>query len=121
MMPSSPIHHRADTRHSGRLSPGSTPACVGSQDWPVLAPQIVWPNVRSSRSPRHARPTLRGKTIKSVASRQTPRHSPRGQIPIAPAQPPVPHSPRFRALALFGRRLYQCVGASPRRHPKTCT
>src|SRR6266481_982676 len=26
------------------------------------------------------------------------------KIPIAPAAPPVPHFPRFRALALFGRR-----------------
>ena len=56
MMPSSPIHHRADTRHSGRLSPGSTPACVGPQDWPAFAPQIVWPNVQSARAPRHAGP-----------------------------------------------------------------
>jgi hypothetical protein len=28
---------------------------------------------------------------------------PRGSIPIAPAAPPLPHRPRFRALALFGR------------------
>jgi hypothetical protein len=55
MMPSPPIHHRADTRHSDRLSPGSTPARVGPQDWPVVTPQIVSPNVRSARSPRHAR------------------------------------------------------------------
>jgi hypothetical protein len=56
MMPSPPIHHRADTRHSDRLSPGSTPARVGPRDWPVVTPQIVSPNVRSARSPRHARP-----------------------------------------------------------------
>jgi hypothetical protein len=28
----------------------------------------------------------------------------RGQFPIEPAAPPVPHPSRFRALALFGRR-----------------
>src|SRR6476619_7752 len=33
----------------------------------------------------------------------------RGQISIAPAAPPVPHFPRFRALALFGRRPPQRV------------
>src|SRR6476619_1196308 len=33
----------------------------------------------------------------------------RGQISIAPAGPPVPHFPRFRALALFGRRPPQRV------------
>ena len=33
----------------------------------------------------------------------------RGSIPIAPAAPPLPHRPRFRALALFGRRPYQRV------------
>src|SRR6202043_2358692 len=31
------------------------------------------------------------------------------QIPIAPAAPPVPHFPRLRALALFGRRPPQRV------------
>src|SRR5467141_1183651 len=30
-------------------------------------------------------------------------------LSIAPAAPPVPHFPRFRALALFGRRSPQCV------------
>jgi hypothetical protein len=33
----------------------------------------------------------------------------RGKIPIAPAAPPVPHFPRFRALALVGRRPLQRV------------
>jgi hypothetical protein len=48
-------------------------------------------------------PTLQGKAIGSAASLQRPQHSRRGQIPIAPAAPSVPHTPRFRALALFGR------------------
>ena len=48
-------------------------------------------------------PTLQGKAIGSAVSLQRPRHSRRGQIPIAPAAPSVPHTPRFRALALFGR------------------
>ena len=49
-------------------------------------------------------PTLQGKAIGSAASLQRPRHPPRGQIPIAPAAPSVPNTPRFRALALFRRR-----------------
>jgi hypothetical protein len=56
MMPSSPIQHRTEARHSGRLSPGSTPACSDQQDWPVIAPQIPSCNVRSARWRQHARP-----------------------------------------------------------------
>ena len=55
MMPSSLIHHRTEARHSGRLSPGSTPACADQQDRPVIAPQILTGNVRSARSRQHAR------------------------------------------------------------------
>jgi hypothetical protein len=33
------------------------------------------------------------------------QHTRRRQIPIAPAALSVPHTPQFRALALFGRRL----------------
>jgi hypothetical protein len=33
----------------------------------------------------------------------------RGKISIAPAAPSVPHFPRFRALALFGRRPQERV------------
>ena len=56
MMPSSLIQHRTEARHSGRLSPGSTPACADQQHWPVMAPQILSNNVRSARSRKHARP-----------------------------------------------------------------
>jgi hypothetical protein len=56
MMPSSLIQHRTEARHSGRLSPGSTPACPDQQDWPVITPQILSNNVRSARSRQHARP-----------------------------------------------------------------
>src|SRR5882762_1785787 len=42
-------------------------------------------------------------------------------LSIAPAAPPVPHFPRFRALALFGRRSPQCVDSLSCRHPKTYT
>jgi hypothetical protein len=52
---SSPIQHRTEARHSGQLSPGSTPACADQQDWRVIAPQILSSNVRSARSRQHAR------------------------------------------------------------------
>jgi hypothetical protein len=55
MMPSLPIRHRTDTCHYGRLSQGSTPACVGPQDCPVIAPQIPSSNPRSARSRQHLR------------------------------------------------------------------
>jgi hypothetical protein len=56
MMPSSLIQHRTEARHSGRLSPGSTPACADQQDCPVIASQILSSNVLSARSRQHARP-----------------------------------------------------------------
>src|SRR5450759_5609153 len=54
----------------------------------------------------------------SAASIQTPRASRRGQIPIAPAAPSLPHTPRFRALALLGRRLPSTWMASAFRRPR---
>jgi hypothetical protein len=56
MMPSSPIRHRTETRYSGQLSLGSTPACAGPQNWPVTEPQILSSNLRSAGSRQHARP-----------------------------------------------------------------
>ena len=56
MMPSSLIQHCTEARHSGRLSPGTTPACSDQQDCPVIAPQFLSSNVRSARSRQHARP-----------------------------------------------------------------
>src|SRR6202022_546448 len=61
---------------------------------------------RAIRSFAQARtPKIPPKAIRSPASPQLPHHSRRRQIPIAPAALSVPHTPRFRALALFGRRL----------------
>jgi hypothetical protein len=39
------------------------------------------------------------------------KHTICGQIPIAPAAPPLSHFLRFRALALFGRRPHQSRGS----------
>ncbi len=56
MMPSSLIQHRTEARHSGRLSPDSTPACADQQDWSVIAQQTPSDKVQSARSRQHARP-----------------------------------------------------------------
>jgi hypothetical protein len=72
MMPSSPIRYRTDTRLSGRLSPGSTPACLGSQDWPVIAPQILSSSVRSARSLQHTRPRFKLKRSDRQLRRNVP-------------------------------------------------
>ena len=105
MMLSALIQHRTEARHFGRLSPGSTPACADQQDWPVIAPQILSSNVRSAPSRQHAHPRFELKRSDRQAPAQLPQHSRRRQIPIAPAALSVPHTPRFPALALFGRRL----------------
>ena len=59
MMLSSLIQHRTEARHSGRLSPGNTPACADQQDWPVIVPQILSSNVQSARSRQHAPPRFK--------------------------------------------------------------
>jgi hypothetical protein len=66
-------------------------------------------------------PKLRPKITRSTASHQLHQHSRRRQIPIAPAALSVPHTPRFRALALFGRRLSERGHGSQLQRPKTCT
>jgi hypothetical protein len=58
MMLSSLIQHRTGAHQFGRLSPGSTPACVHQHKSLVIAPQILSRNVRSARSRRHARPNV---------------------------------------------------------------
>jgi hypothetical protein len=109
---------------------GSTPRDAVSADpkpqrhmlfWPALARQhprsrrsaelardraanpVEQPAIRSFAPPRT--PKLRPKTTVSTGSDQIHQHSRRRQIPIAPAALSVPNTPRFRALALFGRRL----------------
>jgi hypothetical protein len=66
---------------------------------------IEQPAIRSFAPART--PKIRARAIRSPASAQLPQHSRRRQIPIAPAALSVPHTPRFRALALFGRRLLE--------------
>jgi hypothetical protein len=53
-MPSSLIQHRTEARHSGRLSPDSSPACADQQHWFVIAQQTPPNKVQSARSRKHA-------------------------------------------------------------------
>ena len=81
MMPSSLIQHRTEARHFGRLSPASTPARAGQQDWPVIAPQILSSNVQSARSRQHARPTFEPKRSDHQRRRNFPNTHPGAKSP----------------------------------------
>ena len=103
MMPSPPIDYLIDTRPSGRSPAGSAQACASTPDWSAVASPISSHTMRPPASTDGA--TLTGrKPIVTSAPLKPPQAIPRGQIPIAPAAPPLHHCPRFRALALFGRR-----------------
>ncbi|MFZ2093147.1 MAG: hypothetical protein WAU99_15540, partial [Pseudolabrys sp.] len=58
MMPSPPIDHRYDTRHSRWLTAGRAQARTRSLDPQPVAPPIVARNVTPARSPRRAHPAL---------------------------------------------------------------
>jgi hypothetical protein len=76
------------------------------------AANLARPRTANVASQAHASPSvgvLAGKTIAQPASIKTHQASRRDQIPIVLAAPPLHHSPRFRALALFGRRPHQRV------------
>ena len=104
MMPSPPIDDRIDTRPSARLAAGQRP---GLRQYTRLVrsrvANLLTHHALHSFAPTRL-PLLCRKPIVTSAPLQPPHAIPRGQIPIAPAAPPLPHRPRFRALALFGRR-----------------
>jgi hypothetical protein len=58
MMLSSLIQPRTGVHQFGRLSPGSTPACVHRHKSLVIAPQIPPRNLRSDLSRQRARPNV---------------------------------------------------------------
>jgi hypothetical protein len=61
MMPSSPIHHRIETHHSGRLSSGNASACVGAPDWTEKASLFRARNTPFARSRPRAHPSFGAK------------------------------------------------------------
>jgi hypothetical protein len=103
MILSSLSHHRTETYHSGRLSTGGAPTCVDIPDCPQFHRQsaratrrsLVHARARTLPLSRTDRPHHCGHTFPHRIPRSIP-HRARGT--------PVPHAPRFRALALFRRR-----------------
>src|SRR6185503_952000 len=60
-----------------------------------------------------------GNAIASTAALQPQQVQTRDEIPIAPATTSVRNRPRFRALAVFGRRPQQRMDRPSSRQPKT--
>ena len=103
MIPSPLIDDRTRTNRSRRRSTGNARARA-------RPPIFVRPHTANVAAQRAAGPpiaVLTGRTIAPTASIQTHQASRRDQIPIALAAPPSHAPPRFRALALFGRRPHQ--------------
>jgi hypothetical protein len=90
------IHKRSDAR----LAPLASPA---------IAPPILPRNLRSARSRVRAQPCFAAR--RSEQTRRPNLLQPYAAVksPRSPLHPQVPHPPRFRASALFGRRPHQRV------------
>ena len=108
MMPSSAIDARPDTRSSCRLSAGSDQARITTSDSPALPPPIPSRHAQIARSHRRIQPRSAAsrsrQPLQSSLSKPEPTaksHSARGTAPA--------YVPRFRALALFGRRPQERV------------
>jgi hypothetical protein len=109
MMLSSLIQHRTEARHFGRLSPGSTPrlrrsASLGGRAGANERIALARQDLRCDRGPRYelTRSHRQRRLNFPNTHADTKSHS--------PAELSVPHTPRFRALALFGRRLSERGG-----------
>src|SRR6266849_2997345 len=91
---------RAEVVESGRFATPNSLKSHGERNLlsPFSNPCAITPKLGMLSRPIH--PSKNYPALKSTY---------RGYISIAPAAPPVPHFPRFRALALFGRRPPQCV------------
>jgi hypothetical protein len=81
MMPSPPIRHRTDTRHSGRLSAASAAARVGPPDWPAIAPQIFSRNQRPARSRSNPHPFIEAKPPRRPLQSNLPATHPAAKSP----------------------------------------
>jgi hypothetical protein len=104
MMLSPLINGRPDTRYSCWFTAGGRQTRISSLDWTATPPSI-----------------LRAKPSASTAALQPQHAQTRGEIPITPAATSARNPPRFRALALFGRRPPERGRVSSFRRPKTYT
>ena len=119
MMPSPPIDDRPEARYSCWITAGSAHDRAGLSDWPALAPPIWSCTVRSTGSSPTPTTILRAKAIASTAPVQPPSDQRSRRNPHSACGTAVPYPPRFRALALFGRRpperVVGIVGAGVRK------
>jgi hypothetical protein len=108
MRPSPPIHHRTDTAIAASARTATPPLAPIARIRPSSPRQSTRATCRTGfRLPTRTYVLTQNERPRRLA--QTFPHRTPGQIPIEPAAPPAPHFPRFRALALFGRRPHQRV------------
>jgi hypothetical protein len=103
MMPS----RRSMTAMTLAFLAGAQPAAPHLASAPSIHQQRRRQSGRATCGPRFPSTRVSVSRAKASASTAAVQHQQariQGQIPIAPAAPPLPHWPRFRALALFGRR-----------------
>jgi hypothetical protein len=117
MRPSSPIADRSDTPCSRWLAAGSVQARIS-----LLASRPATPpsdrKLCNSPLARSQNPMSIAEPTAATASILSRKSDPAAKIPIAPAAPPLHHPPRFRALALLGRRRPEHVESSSSRRPR---
>ena len=104
MMPSPSIDHRPRTNRSRRRSAGNARTRARCSILCARAPQMSLPKLRQPLSRRTPRQNKSPNPSIPNSSSQPPRPNPHSVRGTAPHPPP-----RFRALALFGRRSHQRV------------
>jgi len=121
MILSPPIDSSPDTRYSCWLAGGSDRTLISSLHWTATLPSIRSANVRSTRSHPREPASFELKRSAPTAALQPEQAKTRGEIPIAPAGPPV-HTFRdfvpWRFSAAGHRSAWR---AASFRRPKTCT
>ena len=126
MTPSPPIDAATTLATSRWLAAGHDQARIRPIDsQPVSSPNLSG-TARAARPPPQPTPVPPAKTTAATDAIEHPAARSRDKIPIAPAAPAArgtagAHLPRFRALALFGRRPPERVIVPSCRRPKTCT
>jgi hypothetical protein len=106
MMPSPSIYTYSNARHSYRLSGGIAQARIAARHSIAVTRPILSCYPQIARSHRRMRPSFAASRSRRPLQSNLSKPEPCDKIPIAPAAPPR-ILPRFRALALFGRRLQQ--------------
>ena len=105
MMPSPAIHHYcSNARHSCWLSAGIAQARIGALHSITAVRPILARGAQIARSYRRKRPCFAASRSRQPFQSGLSKPEPAAKSPWSPRHPPPAHLPRFRALALFGRR-----------------